>query len=560
MLEVGGEELQTMTLDHHGLIACVCEELKIAERIDAKLGPLDPRRVVSPGTAVVAMILNGLGFTNRRLYLTHQFFANKPVALLLGKPLQASDLTDYTLAHALDEISAYGASDLFGHVSFEIALEEDLLGMLNHLDTTSFSVEGQYERGSEVDTIQVTHGYSKDCRPDLKQVVLSLVVNGPSAIPLWMEPLDGNSSDQVSFHETITKVRAFQSQLRLEHDFKWVADSALYTKEKLLKSEQTYHWVTRVPERLQAAKVWIETPDEALDWESHAKGYRTTSMQTTYGGVAQRWILVSSEQAYQREKKTLEKRLKKQASQLDKDVWHLGNERFSCENDAQKAVNALAKRYSYFTLPYEVVAVKRYDKAGRPSAGDKKKVIGYQVTAHPMRNEARIEARLNSKGRFILATNDLNQQGYPDRKILTDYKQQQTVEGGFRFLKDPWFMLDSVFLKKPRRIEGLMMVMTLCLLVYNVAQYKLRKKLMDEAQTLPNQLGKEVQNPTMRWIFQLMEGINIVCFYHQQTHQLLRQVITNLNDLRKKIIRLFGYKACRLYGLIPNNAQEVLEM
>ena len=54
---------------------------------------------------------------------------------------------------------------------------------------------------------------------------------------------------------------------------------------------------------------------------------------------------------------------------------------------------------------------------------------------------------------------------------------RQGVERGFRFLKDPWFMVDSVFLKSPRRIEALMMVMTLCLLVYNVAQYHLRDKL-----------------------------------------------------------------------------------
>jgi transposase len=51
------------------------------------------------------------------------------------------------------------------------------------------------------------------------------------------------------------------------------------------------------------------------------------------------------------------------------------------------------------------------------------------------------------------------------------------VESGFRFLKDPWFMVDSVFLKSPQRISALMVVMTLCLLVYNIAQYNLRLRL-----------------------------------------------------------------------------------
>ncbi len=59
---------------------------------------------LSPGMAVVAMILNGLGFMNRRLYLTHQFFESKAVERLLGPDLDAKDITDYTLGHTLDKI------------------------------------------------------------------------------------------------------------------------------------------------------------------------------------------------------------------------------------------------------------------------------------------------------------------------------------------------------------------------------------------------------------------------------------------------------------------------
>ncbi len=117
---------------------------------------------------------------------------------------------------------------------------------------------------------------------------------------------------------------------------------------------------------------------------------------------------------------------------------------------------------------------------------------------------------LNSKGRFILATNDMDSKNYTDQQMLEKYKDQQKVEGGFRFLKDPWFMVDSVFLKSPKRIESPMMVMTFCLMVYNISQYILRNKLKQQNDALPNQLKKQVQNPTMRWIFQLMEGIGVV--------------------------------------------------
>lgn len=559
MLEMADDEIETLAMDHHGIVASVCKELRIAERIDEKIYDNDKRQVVSPGRAVVAMILNGLGFTNRRLYLTHQFFEGKPIERLLGADIKPDDLTDDTLGKTLDEIARYGSSQLFGEAAFGIAIENNLLGGLNHLDTTSVSVDGEYDVEDRISKIDITHGYSKDHRPDLKQIVLSLVVNGPAEIPVWMEPLSGNSSDKTSFHETIKKVRGFQQQINLEKDFKWIADSALYSKEHLLKAND-YLWVSRAPETIKEAKDLIERPEKSIKWAEQEKGYKTACFKSNYGEIAQRWLLVFSEQAYNREKKTLEKKLIKQGEELKKVLWHLSNQEFSCEKDASGAVKAVKKKYKLFQLEERVVPVMKSGKIGRPKIGEEKIISGNKITVNFKRDEDKINKLLLRKGRFVLATNDLNESEYPDKKILEEYKSQQNVEGGFRFLKDPWFMLDSVFLKLPHRVEALMMVMTLCLLVYNVAQYKLRSALEKQKETLPNQLKKEIKNPTMRWIFQLMEGIGIVRFYKGTARKLVREVITNLNDLRKKIIRLLGEITSEMYGLIPKSQQEILAM
>ncbi len=115
-------------------------------------------------------------------------------------------------------------------------------------------------------------------------------------------------------------------------------------------------------------------------------------------------------------------------------------------------------------------------------------------------------------------------------------------------MKDPWFMIDSFYVKKRSRIEALMMIMTLSLMVYNYAQYHLRKKLIDNKETLPNQRGKPIQNPTLKWVFQLLEGIAIVKLYDAST-QAYRKLVTNLDDLRRKIINFMGPTACKIYGL-----------
>ena len=145
---------------------------------------------------------------------------------------------------------------------------------------------------------------------------------------------------------------------------------------------------------------------------------------------------------------------------------------------------------------------------------------------------------------------DLNMESFSDESILSEYKSQQKVERGFKFLKDPWFMVNSFFLKLPSRIEALMMVMTLCLMVYNVGQHRIRSALRKVNDTLPNQINKPIQNPTLKWIFQMMEGISIMSFFEPHIAEPVRKVITGLNQLRIKIIKLFGPSAQKIYGIV----------
>lgn len=559
-MEVGGKDIKTETIDHHGLVAATCKELKIAERIDKILYGVDTGRVVTPGESVVAMIINGLGFTNRRLYLTPQFFKNKPIEKLIAPGLKAEDITYDTLSATLDEIWKYGESKLYGQIALDIALENNLLGELNHLDTTSLSVEGDYNSAEKPDVIKIAHGHSKDHRPDLKQLMLSLIVTGDSSFPLWMETLDGNSSDKSNFHETISNVKAFHSQIDFDNSSKWVADSALYTKDKLLKLSD-YLWLTRVPETIGEAKNLVKNNADEIEWTERDDGYRTATYRSYYGDIEQRWLLVYTEQGYQRETITLEKRLVKLEKKHAAELKRMALKVFDCEADAKKAIMETKKGKRYFRINFEVKSKEKHKGKGRPKSGAEKEIIGYQVQGQIERNELEIESEKNKKGRFILATNDLDKDSYPDERMLSEYKKQQNVEGGFRFLKDPWFMLDSIFLKKPERISSLMMVMTLCLMVYNVAEYRMREALKSSQDTLPNQKGKEISNPTLRWVFQLMEGINIVHFFELNNNEpAAREIITNINETRLKIIHLFGETACEMYGLINVKPAYTLRM
>ena len=79
------------------------------------------------------------------------------------------------------------------------------------------------------------------------------------------------------------------------------------------------------------------------------------------------------------------------------------------------------------------------------------------------------------------------------------------AERGFAFLKDPLFLASSVFVKKPARIMALAFVMMLCLLVFKLAEVRVRQQLAVTRQTVPNQVRKPTARPTLRWLFQCFD-------------------------------------------------------
>jgi len=133
-----------------------------------------------------------------------------------------------------------------------------------------------------------------------------------------------------------------------------------------------------------------------------------------------------------------------------------------------------------------------------------------------------------------------------DRAIFQAYKNQSKVERGFRFLKDPLFFVSSLFLKKTSRIQALLMVMTLSLLVYSIAERRMRQQLAAINESLPNQINVSTSTPTLRWVFQMLEGINRVTLALKDQRYCL---IEGMTDLRIKILRLFGENVCRLYQI-----------
>ena len=173
--------------------------------------------------------------------------------------------------------------------------------------------------------------------------------------------------------------------------------------------------------------------------------------------------------------------------------------------------------------------------------------IAWPSQGHVRPDDEQIAYSKQYKACFVVGTN-IEASQLSDADIIQAYKGQAQAEGGFRFLKDPLFFVSSLFVKKPSRIQGLLMVMTLALLVYAVAQRRLRQQLARQNETVPNQINQPTGRPTLRWVFQLLEGIHRVRVTVQgQVYDL----VEGLNEVTIKVLRLFGEGVCRLYQISP---------
>jgi transposase len=526
-------------LDHLGVVAGICQEIGLAEYLDALAGP--NQQQVSIGTATVAMILNGLGFSNRRLYLVSQFFATKPVEHLLGAGITAEMLHDDCLGRTLDWLHAHDPTALFAGIARQARQRFGIPARQVHVDTTSFAVTGEYEPDLDAHTIAVTYGYSRDHRADLKQWMLALATTRAGDVPLFCQALDGNASDKVSL---VATVEALAQQLRgdLEEAPIFVADSGVYSAENVARlSAAGVRWISRVPDTSTEARAALEVADDG--WQQEGTLFWARAPQAPAG---ERWVVVRTTSGEERARATLQRQVEQAHQTWEKQLWHLSTQRFACEPDAQAALaQQLKKRPAWLVVHSRLIAHPKQHRPGRPRAGTTPDRTEWQVEASVAVDAEAVTHAVQRKASFLVATNVLDAAQLADQDLIQTYKEQHSVERGFSFLKDPLFLASSVFVKKPSRIVALSLVMVLCLLVYRLAEHRLREQLAATGQTVPNQLKQPTDRPTMRWMFQCFEGISLVGFALPNGPP--HRGIAGLEPLHEQVVALLGAYCEKLY-------------
>ncbi|EAM51684.1 IS1634-like element ISCwa1 family transposase [Crocosphaera watsonii] len=536
------EEIQVKNLDHLGIVAGLIDEIGIVKIINNKLG-IDVREKISAGTVVKSILINGLGFVSRPLYLFSQFFQDKAIEKLLGERIKPDYLNDDKIGRVMDELYKYGLNDIFIEVVLEVIKKFKIDLKYSHLDSTSFHLDGEYKREEDKEKqeeekiikerpIFIKKGYSRDHRPDLKQCVLDLITSQDGDIPLFVRAGDGNESDKAVFGKVLVE---FKKQIKF--DSIMVCDSALYGQENL-QLIQHLKWITRVPMTIKKAKELVqnieveEVKDEDKEKRSdlNLESYTWKEEIVTYGGIKQTWLIVLSEKRQKSDLEKLEKQLSQEEKKSQKFLKEIQSEEFEHPQAARYKLKAINKKLRLLEIK-EVELIETYSK--------KKEKI-YKMISLIIKKDEEISRKTKEAGKFILATNLVEENKLEASEILITYKNQQSTERGFRFLKDPLFFTDSFFVEKPERIETMLFLMSLCLLIYNLGQRELRNCLKRVKKGINNQVGKVTLRPTLRWIFQCFKGIHYVILNG------VKQIV-NLTEERRFILSLLPASCQRYY-------------
>ncbi len=217
---------------------------------------------------------------------------------------------------------------------------------------------------------------------------------------------------------------------------------------------------------------------------SEIPGYSWVERESNYGGIHQRWLVVKSEARRESDLASLEKKITKEYQSTQKKLTKLSQQKFSSDTEAELSLKLIQSKLKFQVID-DIKITENQENT-------------YQITGVIQANSESIELFKNRAGKFIIATNRLERESFSCDEMLIKYKEQQHVERGFAFLKDPLFFADSIFLKSPRRIETMAMLMGLCLMVYALGQREVRRQLFTAKTGIPNQLVHRSQKYEVR--------------------------------------------------------------
>jgi transposase len=514
--------IEAYPVQHLPIVKAYADKIGLVEVIN-QLVPTE--MAVDPGTIVLGMILDTLSGRSP-LYRLEEFFAHQDTALLLGQTIAPEAFNDDTVGRVLERLYATGTMKVFTACAVRADQVCHFDKRYVHFDTTSVSVYGAYRPPEDQQEHEVpftiTHGYSKDKRPDLKQFVFATLCVD-RAIPIWGTPEDGNASDKTVNNTLLSNIATFLGKHGVAPGaYIYVADAALVTAENLGALGDTL-FITRLPATYNECGRLIAEAVAHNAWEdvgvlAHtqptkhrpATSYKASEGEVTLYGTAYRAVVVHSSAQDKRRQQRLARGLQASYSTMQTTVRTAEQQEYFCRADADAAAAQLRTVHPPYHLVDVTVEERPVYGRGRPSSHKPRPVTAmrYKLKTTIRPHTERISRMEEEGGCFVLLTNvpTAGHLAHSAREMLSVYKEQHGTEQNYGFLKDP-VIVNSLFLKKPERIEALGLVLLLSLLLWRLMERQMRAHVESTGMPLPGWDKKTTERPTAFMMMTKFAGV-----------------------------------------------------
>jgi len=519
------EGIEPYSVKHLPIVRAYGKKIGLVDLVN-KLVPSEMD--VEPGYFFLGMILDTLSGRSP-LYRLESFFEDQDTELLLGNPVKAKSFNDENIARFLDKVYEVGTIKIFTEIAQRAVSIFGVNCQHVHFDTTSRSVFGDYDVYGKDAPFEITYGYSKDHRPDLKQFLISMLcVDG--TVPLFGKTEDGNASDKKVNNAILTDISQYMAKHGLEPNaYIYIADSALVTEDNLKAIGDDILCISRLPATYKECGRVIEEAVARREWEDvgilavtkptnkrPAASYKASESYVTLYGNRYRAVVVHSSAHDKRRQKRIDRALNKERKTLEAHGNKERKREYYCRADAEAAAQRLVTMQSkYYTVHAHVEERPQYGR-GRPRNDGFQVVtkMHYGICAHIIDNDDAISTFREEAGCFVLITNVIPEAhadsgNYDARAVLNAYKEQHGIEQDFGFLKDP-AIVNSIFLKKPERIEVLGLILLTSLLIWRLMEKTMRRHVADSGEKLSGWDRKPTDRPTSFMMTTKFTGIIVM--------------------------------------------------
>ena len=478
--------------------------LGFARIVAAALPRPDPRCALAPAT-VAGVLVRNLACGRQPLYGLADWAAGYEPAQLGLLPGQAALCNDDRAGRALDLLFEADRASMMTALTLAAVREYQVSAGELHNDSTSLALYGAYRPacggqasaddgaagrdagGTPRRPPRPARGFSKDHRPDLKQLVWILTVSADGFVPFTARMADGNTGDDATHIQTWEECRAIAGT----PGFLYVADSKLATGASMDYIDARHgRFVTILPRsRAEDAAGRAAIAAGRLDFQTARTrpGRRGSDPPRTWetaaapGPSAEGWpvIWVRSSAKRALDSRARAGRITRAMTALDQLAARLGSPRCKLKTEAaitraagQAITAAGAGRWVSYAITRHDTVTRKQISTGRPGPNTRyQDVTVTRCTLHPVTDTARAARDAASDGCFPLITND---KALTPAQILDAYKRQPGIEPRHHTFKTVLRAV-PVHLTSPGRIDALSFCLYAALLVHALLERQLRR-------------------------------------------------------------------------------------